>query len=628
MGLKVDPVTFEVIRHRLWAINDEQGMIAARLSGSPVVYEALDMNSGLLTANGEQLFTGVYILTHAADLQIFVEHVLAQWPYEDIREGDMFFTNDPAAGAIHANDGILATPIFWEGQIASWAAIVMHDPDVGSPVPGSFVVGAADRFGEAPLFPPLKLVERFRVREDIAGAIRRNHRTPEQTEFQVRARIAALEVTHQRIHGLIREYGIDVFMAIQEEILSYVERVVRRRLVDIPDGSWCDEVYIDHDGNNNVLYPIRCRLIKAGGSLVADFTGTAEQAPGSINCARSGLEGGLYAMFLIFLCHDLPWAAGAARRVIDIISEEGTVNNAIGAAATSMASIMGCLGTVQVAHAVFAKMLLSARSAALRSEAHAPWVPFINASVLAGTDHEGQRFVYPMLEDYGGGAGARTFADGIDCSGHVTALASMVGNVEVTEERIPILFLYRREGMDSGGPGRFRGGVGLETAFTPHKSPAPIADIITGSGRSYPAAHGLGGGHPAPLHGNFILRSTNVDAIFAGGRIPSSEVDLAYQRREELEAKQTTVLQDRDVHIFLVTGGGGYGDPLRRTPERVARDVRDGRVSEAVARDIYGVVLRDGRVDAGATAAARETIRRDRIRQGRRAVVRRRGPED
>ncbi|HZQ88518.1 MAG TPA: hydantoinase B/oxoprolinase family protein [Gaiellaceae bacterium] len=617
MTAAIDPITFEVLRHRLWAVNDEQGMLAARLSGSPVVYEALDMNTGLLTAAGEQLFTGVYILTHAADLQIFVERVLREWMRDEIEEGDMFFTNDPAAGAIHANDGILATPIFWEGQIVAWSAIVMHDPDVGSPVPGSFVVGATDRFGEAPLFPPVKLVERFRLREDIAHALIRNHRTPEQSDLQMRARMAALQITHGRIHELIDEYGVDTFLAAQDEILAYVERVVRRRLNEIPDGTWFDQVYIDHDGNNDVLYPIRCRLTKQGGTLRADFTGTAEQAPGSINCARSGLEGALYAMFLIFLCHDLPWASGAARRVVEIVSEEGTINNATGAAATSMGSVMGCLATLQVVHGVFAKMLLTARSDAVRGEVHAPWVPCINSAILAGVDKEGGRYVYPMLEDFGGGAGARSRADGIDVSGHVAALASMVGNVEVTEERIPVLFLYRHEGVDSGGPGRFRGGVGLETAFTPHKSAAPITDIVLGAGRSHPAARGIAGGHPASIHTNAIFRDTNAAALFEAGRMPAAPTELDFAEKEQLAAKQTTALADGDVHVFLITGGGGFGDPLSREPERVAADVAQGLVTADAAREVYGVALLDGIVDAERTRALRDEVRRTRLRLGR-----------
>ena len=153
----IDPVTFEVIRHRLWAINDEQAMIAARMSGSPVIYEVYDFNAGILTPDGHGLVAGIYILHHAATLDFFVKRILAEWPAEDIREGDMFFTNDPWYGALHSNDGVLVTPIFWEGEIVCWSGLAMHDEDVGSPVPGSFVVGARDSFGEAPLFPTVKM---------------------------------------------------------------------------------------------------------------------------------------------------------------------------------------------------------------------------------------------------------------------------------------------------------------------------------------------------------------------------------------------------------------------------------------------------------------------------------------
>src|SRR5262249_13226649 len=160
-AVSVDPVTFEVIRHRLWAINDEQAMIAARMSGSPVIYEVYDFNAGLLTPDGHGLVAGIYILHHAATIDFFVQRILAERPLEQIREGDMFFTNDPWYGALHSNDGILVTPIFRDGRIVCWSGLAMHDEDVGSPVPGSFVVGARDSFGEAPLFPLVKLVEDF-----------------------------------------------------------------------------------------------------------------------------------------------------------------------------------------------------------------------------------------------------------------------------------------------------------------------------------------------------------------------------------------------------------------------------------------------------------------------------------
>jgi N-methylhydantoinase B len=166
-GATIDPVTFEVIRHRLWAINDDQARMAARLSGSPIIFEGYDFNAALTTADGRSLYTGVYILHHGATLDEVVRHVLAMWDRDDLRPGDMFFTNDPWLGALHANDGVLVMPLFADGDLVGWSGIVTHDSDVGSPVPGSFVVGAQDRFGEAPLIPVIRMVRDFELVGDV-----------------------------------------------------------------------------------------------------------------------------------------------------------------------------------------------------------------------------------------------------------------------------------------------------------------------------------------------------------------------------------------------------------------------------------------------------------------------------
>ena len=263
----LDPITFEVIRHRLWAINDDQGRMAARLSGSFIVFEGYDFNAALVTADGRGLYCGMYILQHGATIDEFVRRVLAAWPREDIREGDMFFTNDPWWGALHANDGILAMPIFWEGELVAWSGIAMHDEDVGSPVPGSFVAGAADRFGEAPLIPGVKMVTGFAPRRDVLRAYLRNSRTSELNALNMRARVAALRTTYQRIQELIGQYGLPAFLAAQEAILEYVDRVVRSRLREIPDGSWFGQIYHDHDGTNDEIYRMCCRVIKRADQL-------------------------------------------------------------------------------------------------------------------------------------------------------------------------------------------------------------------------------------------------------------------------------------------------------------------------------------------------------------------------
>ena len=199
-----------------------------------------------------------------------------------------------------------------------------------------------------------------------------------------------MRITHRRIHELIEQYGLEAFQASQEEIIDYVERVVRKRLRDMPDGSWADQIYHDHDGRNAVMYPMRCKVTKTDDRLVVDMTGTAPQAPGAINCARPAMEGAVLGVFLTFLCYDLPWAVDAGRRIIEIVSEEGTLNNALSPAGVSMASIMTTLSTQDVVANAFAKMLMA--SDELGTEAQACWSPGINCPVMAGLDRHGEPF--------------------------------------------------------------------------------------------------------------------------------------------------------------------------------------------------------------------------------------------
>jgi N-methylhydantoinase B len=603
----IDPVTFEVIRHRLWAINDEQAMIAARMSGSPVIYEVYDFNAGLLTADGHGLVAGIYILHHAATIDFFVQRLLAEWPLENIAEGDMFFTNDPWWGALHSNDGVMVTPIFWEGEIVCWSGLAMHDEDVGSPVPGSFVVGARDSFGEAPLFPAVKMVERFKLRSDVESIFLRNSRTPEHNALNLRARLASLTVTHRRIHELIADYGAGTFAACTHEIVDYVERVVRGRLREVPDGRWYHQVHLDHNGNENELYRISCSLTKSGDRLITDFSGTAAQAPGAINCARAALEGAVMGVFLMFLCHDVPWSVGAAHRVVEIVSDLGTVNNAVQPAATSMASIAATLATQQAVANAFAKMMLA--SEAYREEAQAAWSSIPNCLVLSGVDRRGVAFTTVDMNNCGGGGGARTFADGIDTGGIFHSMGSMIPNVETMESRTAELVLYRRQRADSAGHGRFRGGAGIELAMTPHKNPEPVIHVTISAFASQPDNQGLSGGTPAAVNYNVLLRGSDVQERFGAGCVPDRPEDLSCERREIVAAKAHSLVAAGDVHVYLQTGGGGYGDPLRRDPAMVVDDVRRGLVSPAVAREMYGVVIGD----ADGTERAREAIRRERL---------------
>jgi N-methylhydantoinase B len=609
----LDPITFEVIRHRLWAINDDQARMAARLSGSPIVYEGYDFNAALTTPDGRGLYTGVYIMQHGSTLDEFIRKLLADWPADDIHEGDMFYTNDPWWGALHANDGVLAMPIFWNGTIVGWSGIVMHDSDVGSPVPSSFVVGATDRFGEAPLFPPVRMVENWEIKRDVERIKLRNTRTPETNALNMRARVAALRQTQQRIVELVDQYGLDAFLQSQEGIIDYVERVVRRRLQELPDGSWYAQGYLDHNGTTNDVYTICCRVTKRGDHLIVDFEGTSPQAPGPVNCARPAMEGAVIGVLLISLCYDLPWAVEGIRRVVDIRSREGTINNAVSPAAVSLASIQGTLTTQDITASAVSKMLLSSEK--FRSEAQATWAPGVIFGNFAAIDRHGELAVEGVIDAFAGGGGARSFTDGVDSGGIYHSMGSRLGNAETYENRAPVLQMYRREVCDSGGPGRFRGGVSVGFGNIPHKAQSPVTMIANASGVSMPGGLGLSGGAPGAAVSNVILRHTDFWSEIDHGRVPVSERDVTAEGTDVLEAKDVTTVGGDDVVVSVTNAGSGYGDALRREPSKVAEDFVAGRVSTERARAVYGVVLLDGAVDEEATSSVRAEIRQERLAQ-------------
>ena len=608
---EIDPITFEVIRHRLWAINDEQGRIAARLSGAPIIYEAYDLNAALMTPDGRGLCCGVFIMHHGATIDGFVRRVLAEWPAAEIRPGDMFFTNDPWWGALHANDGILAMPVFAAGELVAWSGVVMHDSDVGSPVPGSFVAGALDRFGEAPLFPAIKLVEGFEPRADIERAYLRNSRTPDENALNMRARVAALRTTYARIGELVERYGLELFAAAQEGMIEYVECVLRGRLREIPDGAWLARGFHDHDGVTDAVYEIRCLLSKTGEELLFDFGGTAAQARGPINCARPALEGVVAGVLLTFLCYDLPWAIGGLAAIARIEVPEATVVSAASPAAVSMASIMAALTAQDVVANAVAQMLLGSRRH--RGEAQATWSPGICGTTVAASAPGGASVIALLSESFGGGGGARSFSDGVDSGGVFHSMGSRIANVEALESRAPLLQLFRREATDAGGAGRFRGGAGLEFAVTPHKLGAADGRLITrSSGVAVPAGHGLAGGRPGSPASQIVLRGSNIAELFAQGRVPGAAADLTGRELDVLEAKSLTPFAAGDVLFARSPGGAGFGDPLERDAEAVARDSANGLVSERAAREVYGVAGDD----ATAIEDHRSQLRADRRREG------------
>ena len=615
MGEKkpTDFVTFEILRHRLWEINDEMGLLAARVSGSPAVYESGDFNTAILNAQGRGLFTGVYVIRQASALDVVVQSVLERFG-SDIADGDMFLTNDPWCGALHAMDYAVVAPVFSEGELVAWTGIVMHEMDVGGPRPGSWTVGARDAYQECPLMPPSRIISRGELCRDIEAIFLRNTRTPDVNALNLRAKIASQVTTKARILDVIREYGKDTFLAVQRDVVEHVSRSVKKRIAQLPDGTWRANCILDHDGVQNHLYRMKLALTKRGDRLTFDFRGTSKQAPGPINCARSGLIGGVIQVLFPLLCFDLPWSHAGVSDCIDIISEEGTINNCSFPAATSMATLNAAQSTGNLVWEAMAKMYGCSEN--LQDEIIALGYGGANMAVLSGKRWDGRVFVN-MFTDSVGGGGARSFADGIDTAGNLISPSYGIPNVERIEGLLPVLYLYRKQRQETAGAGRWRGGVGIEYMLKPHHASGPIEAVYFASGKSHMETKGVGGGLPGSIQCNFVLRQANVTDCFARGTIPSAANDLSYASIEIPEAKDAGVLNATDVWICFCNGGGGHGDPLQREPGKVANDVRGGLCSIDEARRLYGVVCNAaGAIDFSETVELRERIRTQRLRDG------------
>lgn len=607
---RLDPVTYEVIRNRLWAINDEQAQTAARKSGSQFIYEAFDFNAGLLDGAGNGLFAGVYVLFHTTGLDMTVKAILER--FSDVKDGDMFITNDPWVGAIHFNDFVAVTPIFVGAEIVAWGALVMHYQDVGGPVPGSFVVGAANVFEECPIIPPLRLVDGGRYCQEIEALLLRNTRTPTMNGLNLRATVASQTTTRRRVLEVVDRYGVDAFKAATGQVQEEVSHKMRDRLALIPDGEWYDHVYLDHDGVDYELYEIKLRLVKREGKLIFDFTGTCPQAPGMINGTISALKGGVMTAVLVMLAYDMPWSTGGLRDIVEIVSEPGTINNCTFPAACSGASVCAEEATENVAGTAVGKML--GASAALRDESMAVWYPYFNLVILAGLDQYGEPLASLMFDNAAGGGGARRWGDGVDCGGYFESVSCVCPNVESNEKVFPVLELYRRRAAGSYGHGHRRGGTGIEVGTISYDVDADLEVIVTTHGAAQPGAPGLYGGFPCALNTNVILRDTDARARLSDDTLVGGEDDVGSTAREVLEAKARTTLAPGDMLITRTEGGPGFGDPLRREPEAVLADLRTGLCTHADAEVIYGVLVdAAGELDSAATAERRATIRRERL---------------
>lgn len=603
----MDPITYSIIRHRLFRVVEEAVITLKHVSGTAITNEGHDLMVSLYRADGSLLMGGVGFLHHLTSAAEACKAIIRRFEGQ-IEPGDIFMLNDPYTAALHTSDVYMIAPIHHEGTLVAWSACFVHVSDIGAMNPGGFAPDAKDIYSEGFSSPGLKLVSRGEMRQDIWDTFLNMVRSPEMVALDLRSLIACNNVAGERMLALIDKYGADAVDHVGKTLIEQSEQLLRQRLRELPDGSWQSRQYIDVLGKTAKVV---LTMTKKDDTLTFDFTGSSPQSEYSVNCTKWAALGGLFAPLFPLLCYDITWNQGAVEP-ITMIAPEGSIVNCTRPAPVSVATVGAIQSVNNAACSAIGKML--AASDKYKDEATAVWHANHFAVFMFGKTREGRLAIDTLTETFAGSGGAKTYADGVDIGGEMPNPISRMANVETVEGAFPIRYLFRRRMLDSGGAGRYRGGLGGEIAIVPHGSPdGGINFVLSGKGSKFPMSDGLAGGVPGTANDYVLFKGVN----------DASETTRVDQTRAELLSGDSDPiswgvfpLRQGDAFYLRWNGGGGVGDPLQRPEIDVARDVARRSISETAAREIYGVVLVDGEADVVATKELRAQRRQERLEQG------------
>jgi N-methylhydantoinase B len=555
----LDPITIEVQWSRLVSIMDEVDVTVVRTSFSTIVGESRDFAVIMLDRHGRSLAQSqLSSPAFTCHLPITTKHLLTAFPADSLVPGDVLITNDPWIGTGHLPDLSILTPVFEGGAVVAFIASAAHVADIGGRLD---YFEARDLFEEGLRIPPSKLFEAGVANEQLFRLLAANVRVPDLVIGDVHAIVSAERVGADRLGEFLRDYGgAAAFDALASEILGRSERAMRQALLALPDGEW--QYRLEADGFRTPL-DLRVRVSKRGDRIDFDYTGSSSQfADASINCVMNCTFADTYYPLKCSLTPDIPNNEGLFR-ALTIDAPKGSVLNT-----TFPSPVKSRSKTSFHIHMAIYGALAPAMPDRIQAGSGSFW-----AITLHGFHPDGSPFNVHILPNGGKGATARM--DGLPTiafpyNGTVTP-------TEIIENQAPVVVEYKRLVRDSGGAGRYRGGLGQEIAMRFVGQRSLVASVRPDK-MKFPAPGVLGG--KAGMPGRFTL----------------NEAEVAVQPH--------TVTPGQRLYLRL-PGGGGYGDPSARPAEDVARDVLDGYVSAAAAEREYGVV-----VDA-ATGAARRVARDD-----------------
>jgi N-methylhydantoinase B/oxoprolinase/acetone carboxylase alpha subunit len=539
----VDAVTQQIVGNALASIADEMATTIFRTAHSTVVRDGMDFSAAICDPNGETVAQGVTVPFHLGSVPHAMKTLLAKFG-DDLHPGDVFAMNDPFDGGIHLQDIFVFKPVFHDERLIGFATTTAHHGDVGGRLPGSSACDNTEIFQEGIRLPWLRLYDRGQPVEVVFKVLRANVRIPRMTLGDLAAQVAATSVAERALQELAAKHGPERLADLMTGLVEYTERLVRQEIASWPDGTASFTDYLDSDGIERADVRVTATVTIEGDELTADLTECAPMVRGSLNSTRSFIQACVYQAVRCALTVEIPNTSGAFRP-IHVLTKPGTIAEVVMPGASSMRGVTG-FRVLDAVNGALAQLVPTRVGAAGEGG---------NTLAIFGADRPdgGGRFIfYELIVGTWGGTPEHDGNDGL------TNPASLAANipVEVAEAEFPIRI--ERYGLvpDSGGAGEHRGGLAVERVW---RCLTPDTSLIVRSDRAAHAPYGLRGGGPGALSSNVLIHADGSEEV--------------------LPSMFSITIQPGDVYVHRTAGGGGWGDPARRDPDRVAADLADGKVT-------------------------------------------------
>ena len=550
-----DAFSREIIRSKLLAASTEMGVILARTSMSPIVYEVLDFACGICDASGAVIAQDNGLCLFTGTFRPQVESILTKYPVESMKPGDIYMTNSPYGGGTHNADVALIMPFFADDRVIGFGISVTHWTEVGGKVLGSLAPDSTEIYQEGLQFPQLQLYRKGEVNSAIIDIIRANVRLPMMSLGDLNAGVAAVRIANERLGEIVERYGTELVLETFAAILDHGETLARKAMTEIPPGVYTASDVIDGDGISEDGIPIQVEITVSDGKFIADFTGCSEQVAGPINCARGALMSACKTVFKAITAPQEPSNEGLFR-AFQLIAPEGTVFTATRPAPT---------GWYYEASAYATELIWKALAPVLPNRLSAGSYLSLCAYYIGGRKRDGSYWVLATPQDGGWGACA-------DMDGESSLIATTDGDTynypaEVVESAFPITMLANRFNTDEpAGAGTYRGGYGTVREYRIDDESG--ANLLASLGRSVHPPWGSDGGQNGTVN-YFEIRRVNGETE-RGGRV-------------------TSLSLGRGDIVRIVTGnGGGWGDPSSRSMHSIQADIKDGFLDAETATANYG----------------------------------------